>query len=287
MRLALAVSIAAVCGAACGGTSEPSPKPDDPTGRVANAVVIIHGVGNQSAGYSKPLQDLLTAQNQTLHFREVLWSDLGSVLRQAPTAIDKEREAAEQQLLDDINAAEQRALASRTALPSSAAQDATRIREEYAAARGYVGPIVRYEFLSPAERGRIQQRLRTELDWSASHADRTFVIAHSLGSVIAFDTLHAWEGGTAPGSVLLLTTMGSPLAKKMFAGHLGRPTRRPGNAGVWLNFHSPADPIASALAGPYSEVEDHGLRTSVLPLTAHGDYWTHADVVRELLAKMK
>jgi hypothetical protein len=284
---ALAIWIAMACAAGCNGRPEPPSKPDVPAGRVANSVVIIHGVGNQAAGYSKPIQDLLKAQHQSLHFVEVLWSDLGSVLRQAPAAIDKEREAAEQQLLDEINAAEKRALASRTVLPSGPAPDDTQIRDEYAAARGYVGPIVRYEFLSPAERGRIQQRLREALDWSAKNADRTFVIAHSLGSVIAFDTLHAWEAGTPPARVALLTTMGSPLAKRIFTGHLGRPTRRPGNADAWVNFYSPADPISSALADPYADVVDRGVKTSILPLTAHGAYWTHADVLSEVLKKLQ
>ena len=285
MRLTAAILVAVACAAGCNGKTDP-PSNRDPV-RVANAVVIIHGVGNQLPGYSKPIQDLLTAGNQTLHFREVLWSDLGSVLREAGAAADKERQAAEQQLLDEINAAEQRALAARTTLPPSPAQDETRIREEYAAARGFVSPIVRYEFLSPIERARIQLRLREALDWSAKNADRTFVIAHSLGSVIAFDTLHAWEGGTPPGKVMLLATMGSPLGKGIFASHRGRPARRPANAEAWLNFHSPYDPIASALAGSYSDVADRGLKTSMLPITAHSAYWTHADVLSEMLAKMK
>jgi hypothetical protein len=34
-------------------------------------------------------------------------------------------------------------------------------------------------------------------------------------------------------------------------------------------------------------VADRGLKTSMLPITAHGAYWTHADVLTELLAKMK
>jgi hypothetical protein len=286
MRLALTFMLASACAGCTGKTDPAANRTGD--GRVKNSVVIIHGVGNQTAGYSKPIQDLLTAQHQSLHFVEVLWSDLGSVLRQAPAANDQARQAAEQQLLDEINAAEQRALASRTVLPSSGAPpDDAKIREEYAAARGFVGPIVRYEFLSPVERGRIRQRLRDALDWSAKNAERTFVIAHSLGSVIAFDTLHSWDGGTPPAKVALLATMGSPLGKKIFVSHLGRPTLRPPNADAWLNFHSPADPIASALAGSYADVVDRDIRTSILPLTAHGAYWTHGDVMSALLERLK
>jgi hypothetical protein len=280
--LVLWMALVSVVASACGGNNEPPARRDGAPDRVNNAVIIIHGVGNQTAGYSKPLQDLLKAEIPSLHFIEVLWSDLGSVLRQAEDpARQKEREAAEQQLLNEINAAEQQALDSAKARGATPQQQ--QMRDEYAAARGFVSPIVSYEFLSASERGRIQQRLRGALDWAAQHADHTYVIAHSLGSVIAFDTLQGWEGSAPPGKIALLTTMGSPLGKQIFAAHHGRPTTRPAAVDTWTNFYSPNDIISSALEGPYSNVTDRRVRTSVLPLTAHTAYWTHADVVSEVL----
>lgn len=284
-RLLFVVGLAMACAVGCRDSKEPPASRDAPASRVATAVIVIHGVGNQAAGYSKPLQDLMKAESPSLHFIEVLWSDLGSLLRQTG-AISKERQAAEQELLDEINAAERRALASRKASPNPP-DDETQLREQYAAARGFVGPIVRYEFLSGAERSRIQQRFREALDWSAKNADKTVVIAHSLGSVIAFDSLHAWEGGPPPARIALLSTMGSPLGKSVFVGRRGRPSTRPGNADAWINFHSPTDPIASPLAGSYADVEDRDVRTSILPLTAHSAYWTHTDVLRELLTTLQ
>ncbi len=284
-RFVFVVGLAMACAVSCRDSKEPPANRDAPAARVATAVIVIHGVGNQATGYSKPLQDLMKAENPSLHFIEVLWSDLGSLLRQAGS-ISKERQAAEQQLLDEINAAEQRALASRKA-SASPPEDETQLRDEYAAARGFVGPIVRYEFLSGAERSRIQQRLREALDWSAKNADKTVVIAHSLGSVIAFDSLHAWEAGSPPARIALLSTMGSPLGKRVFVGRRGRPSTRPGNADAWINFHSPTDPIASPLAASYADVEDRDVKTSILPLSAHSAYWTHTDVLRELLKTLQ
>ena len=278
---ACAACLAVVWAAACGGAETP-PRRDPPPAHVAKAVIVIHGVGNQSVGYSQPFQDGLRATAKDLHFIEVLWSDLGSMLRQAPAPPGSERETAEKELLAEIDAAEKRAMAARTV-----AQDEIQLRNEYAAARGFVGPIVQYEFLSLAERGRIRQRVRDALDWAAANADHTYVVAHSLGSVIAFDALHAWEGGTPPGSVALLSTMGSPLVKRIFAGHRGRPLTRPPNVTAWVNFHSAADPIASPLAGAYSDVIDQDVRTSILPLTAHSAYWTHQDVLTSLLARLR
>ena len=156
---------AAACVCACGG-SEPAKPPDAAPDRVKDAVIIVHGVGNQNAGYSKPMQDLLKAELPSLHVLEVLWSDLGSVLRQAQDPVrQKEQEAAEQALLDEINAAEQKALGSGKASPGTPQQQ--QMRDEYAAARGFVSPIVSYEFLSSGERTRIQQRFRDALNWSS------------------------------------------------------------------------------------------------------------------------
>ena len=281
LLVALAASASVV---ACRNNGKPADRNSDPD-HVRTAVIIIHGVGNQTAGYSKPIQDLLKAQDSKLHFVEVLWSDLGSVLRQAqdPARV-KEREAAEQELIGEIDAAEQQALASRRA-SAATPQDDAQIREEYAAARGFVSPIVSYEFLSAAERGRIQQRFRDALAWSAQHADRTCVIAHSLGTVIAFDALHGWESAAPSGKVAFLSTMGSPLGKRIFAGHRSRPTGRPASVEAWENFYSPNDLIASALTASYQDVEDRSVKTPALPLAAHSAYWTHADVVSEVLKR--
>ena len=108
-------------------------------------------------------------------------------------------------------------------------------------------------------------------------------MAHSLGSVIAFDTLQGWEGTAPPGNVVLLTTIGSPLGKRIFVGHRGRPTARPSSVATWINFYSPHDVISSALLGSYASVDDRVVTTPVRPLAAHGAYWTHVDVVSEIL----
>ncbi len=266
-------------GAACRQEEKPAaPTPSAPA-KIARAVVVIHGVGNQSAGYSRDLQRGLNADDLPLHFVEVLWSDLGTMLLKQ-TKLDKEQQAAEREMLADLAAAERRARATRS-------KEDPQLRQEFAAARGYVGPIVRYEFLPGAERNRIQQRLRDALDWAGSHADRTYVVAHSLGSVIAFDTLHAWQGGSPPPRAALLTTIGSPLNNRLFVGRRGRPTAKPANVQTWVNFYSTADPIASALAASYHDVEDRSVKTSILPLSAHSAYWTHPDVLGGLLAKFR
>ena len=265
---------AAVALAACRRTEAPAAATATPTpaAEAAATVVFIHGIGNQSAGYSDSMRDLLAPRmGDGVAFREVLWSDLGTILglRTAPNAEFQRAEAEWQGEIDRTQA--------QIATMRSPDLDRARLQQESAAARGYVGPILRYEFLSPAERGRIQARLREALD--ATGPGRIHLVAHSLGSVIAFDVLHGWEGGAAPPKVDSLYTLGSPLNSGIFRAHNGRPTSAPSGVASWTNVYSPWDPIASALAGAYTGVSDRKVETAVFPTTAHSAYWTHTDVI--------
>ena len=261
--------------AACRKPEPPAPATATPTpaGKAAATVVFIHGIGNQSAGYSQRMQDLLGPRmGAGVVFREVLWSDLGTLLglRSAPNA---ELRRAEEEWQEEITR-DQREISTMR----SPDLDRARLEQESAAARGYVGPILRYEFLSPAERGRIQARLREALD--AAGPGPIYLVAHSLGSLIAFDVLHGWEGGGPPaGKVAVFYTLGSPLNKSIFRAHYGRPTAAPPGVASWTNVYSPWDPIASALASAYTGVSDRKVETAIFPTTAHSAYWTHTDVI--------
>jgi hypothetical protein len=277
--LALAGAILGVTG--CNGSDGGGPVSSPPRPEhVPLAIVIIHGVGNEKVGYSKPLQELLKPKLPTAHFEEVLWSDLGTVLG-LRTQESPEQRAAREAWERQIDLAGAAARASRTD-PAEAAK----VDQETAAARGYVGPIVQYEYLPTGERERIQARLRDALEWAAGHADRTIVIGHSLGSVIAFDVLDGLSKAGAGGRVELLCTLGSPLGNSIFLGHGGRSKSRPSDTGAWLNVYSPHDLIASALQSSYQGVTDLKIETSILPLTAHSAYWTHADVVNAIVTRV-
>ncbi|MFF5965292.1 alpha/beta hydrolase [Streptomyces collinus] len=76
---------------------------------------------------------------------------------------------------------------------------------------------------------RIRDRVRAELD----PAGPTLVVAHSLGTVVAFETLHAHK---AP--VPLFVTLGSPLGMQAAVQPRVRPQplRTPDQIRAWLNF---------------------------------------------------
>jgi len=273
-RLLLFGSLVVVgCGKNDGSSPTKTPTPGPSS--AAQTVVIIHGVGNQVAGYSLPMQARLRLQMGEVGFREVLWSDLGTFLmRSAASAsrVNPEFRRAEEEWQAEISREEARISTMR-----SPDLDRAQLQQEYAAARGYVGPILQYEFLSPAERGRIQARLREVLD--AAGSGRTYIVAHSLGSLIAFDVLHGWEGHTTPPKVDSFYTLGSPLNRSMFRGHNGRPVTAPPGVSTWTNVYSPWDLIGSALAAAYTGVGDRKVETSIGPITAHRAYWTHPDVI--------
>jgi hypothetical protein len=96
----------------------------------------------------------------------------------------------------------------------------------------------------------IRQRLidRLRLAWDAG--DRVLVIGHSLGSVIAYDSL--WQlcrESRNPGRVELFMSLGSPLAtryirKGLLGGHLSGPERYPCNIDRWINVSAVGEMVA-------------------------------------------
>ena len=85
----------------------------------------------------------------------------------------------------------------------------------------------------------IRQRLRQALN---AVAGPTVVIAHSLGTVIAYDVLS--EPGFAGRTVPLLVTLGSPLGYAEIQDVVTRPLGLPAPVRIWANFADPFDVVA-------------------------------------------
>lgn len=99
-----------------------------------------------------------------------------------------------------------------------------------------------YVYLSrPATRQAIDQRLIDELDRAAAAGEQAIVIAHSLGTVIAFTVLRALAG--AHHAVPQLVTLGSPLAIAAIKNRIHPPFCRPENVRAWANFFDCGDPV--------------------------------------------
>lgn len=118
---------------------------------------------------------------------------------------------------------------------------------------------------------------------------RTVVIAHSLGSVIAFDYLFGFRKyrPVRSQSVDALVSMGSPLPLFTSAmGYVESSLRLPPRLRRWLNVLDPDDCVARYCQPHFRrlKVEDIELNCGWSPLGAHTGYWKSQDVA-ELLAK--
>lgn len=94
----------------------------------------------------------------------------------------------------------------------------------------------------------IRQQMRSPLiDLLSRHqGERIMLIAHSMGSIIAYDVMRQLEddGGV---NVEHLVTIGSPLGLPIVADKIRREfgaTRTPGNVGRWTNLADPGDKVA-------------------------------------------
>jgi hypothetical protein len=98
------------------------------------------------------------------------------------------------------------------------------------------------------------------------------VVAHSLGTVVTWETLH--QHATP---VPLFVTLGSPLSMRTFVWPRirPRPPRTPECVGRWLNFYDRDDPIA---ARPELEKDIEPNSSLVRPVTRRSDadgLWVH------------
>jgi pimeloyl-ACP methyl ester carboxylesterase len=125
----------------------------------------------------------------------------------------------------------------------------------------------------PDEKGlTLDARIRRRVEEALDPAGPTLVVAHSLGTVVSLETLHAHRG-----RVPLLVTLGSPMGMRTVVQPRVRPQplRVPGSVDRWLNFWDRDDFIAGR---PRLEKFVRPNDRSVLPVTRRVDsdgVWVH------------
>ncbi|MCL6670514.1 MULTISPECIES: hypothetical protein [Streptomyces] len=124
---------------------------------------------------------------------------------------------------------------------------------------GFVRQVYRYLHHDIGER--IRAEVRTELHRPGPR----LVIAHSLGSVIAFDMLTREDTGPGPDGLTALVTCGSPLAWPTIRHSLGQDGALELPDGIdWLNLHAAGDLVAqSGLGAVAPAVRDELVRNGI------------------------
>jgi hypothetical protein len=96
-------------------------------------------------------------------------------------------------------------------------------------------------------RAELRERLKAELRTAAEAADKVVLVAHSMGTMLAYDVLRNCPD--AP-TVDVLFTLGSPLGLREVQAELSAtgdgvdfPAQK---LGAWFNFYDPLDPICAA-----------------------------------------
>lgn len=126
----------------------------------------------------------------------------------------------------------------------------------------------------------VHQRLLPLFDRSVRH----IVIAHSLGSVIAYNFLRRH----AEFQVQQLVTLASPLAFQIIQQHLTQPICRPENLiGDWFNVYSEEDflTIHALDQSPFNfapPIINHKIHSQIQHPHQLGEYLTHPDVMHYL-----
>ena len=118
-------------------------------------------------------------------------------------------------------------------------------------------------------------------------AKDTIVVAHSLGSVIAFDYLfgfrkHSLSQDT---NVLSFITLGSPIPIFTSAmGHVESDLTLPTNIKAWHNLFDNEDGIARRCKPFFSkiEVKDISVKTGFFPISAHVKYWQNKQTASKI-----
>lgn len=142
---------------------------------------------------------------------------------------------------------------------------------------GQLRQVSRYlSRVEPDEEGlTLDVRIRRRVERALQPEGPTIVVSHSLGTVVAVETLH-----THPGPIPLLVTLGSPMGMRTAVQPWVRPQplQVPGAVDRWLNFWDRDDVIAGR---PRLEKFFLPNTRAVLPVSARVDsdgVWVHPAV---------
>lgn len=261
-------------------------------------IVFVHGAGKQPRSYYKePLAALTALLGSQPPAVGVWYSDIANV-GEPPSAARAKRGKGKRTRAAALDADEVATFKTAFAMLVQSDLNALPQYERHTAVFGMpaqflaeiiatdLNQVAGYLFSSKTYSA-IQKRMREGLNHALGLGDEIVIASHSLGSLVAFDTLRETA---ASSNVSTFMTLGSPLSKvrrlSLRTGDLGE---IPGNVGEWLNLYDTTDPIANAL-GPVFPSRPFRLRDVFVdvdtdPIRSH-DYFRNEETLAELAAAL-
>lgn len=266
-------------------------------------IIWIHGIGDHQEGYSAPWTTAFNEYFQltTDAYLEVCWDTVFDVPRDldstAPIELTEQELLAEQEVREDL---ETILLARSSALEQAEGtrglDDGVVEWSEYQGGDGSrgsldwlfnpnesIGDFTRY-LVSRSLRTAIKEKAKERLRPLVGGDNHITVIAHSWGTVVAYDSLLDLVAEQPTLRVANLITLGSPLwAVRRFLDD--RSGRKPGQVGTWVNVHARGDVVGAWLSAGFrvdKEFEVPNFGTA----GAHSSYFVpHNEAVQRDIVK--
>ena len=261
-------------------------------------VIWVHGIGPTQPGYSLSWDQVY---NQYLNFPptdyiEVLWSDVfgstsntnNQVMNQLAIPLTAQEQLVEAKVRKDLVTV---LLARTIAQAQSPALlgEWSQLTQKVAAGQmglppwvlnpdAYIGEFVKY-LVSQDVRNAVKEKAKMQLRPLANSGFNCTVIAHSWGTVVAYDSLLDLESELPALQLAHLFTLGSPLwlVHYLLENNSGR---KPRNVANWVNIHAQGDPVGAGLTPGFQVDADFSVATFD-NADPHGSYFETGNVAVE------
>jgi hypothetical protein len=261
-------------------------------------IVWVHGIGPTQPGYSK---DWDQTYNPYLKFplsdfMEVYWADVysstmsvanpGTNIITMPLTIQEQlveaqvRKALTTVLLARITAQMQTPalLGEWSQFTNKAATGQALLPPWVVNPDAYIGEFVKY-LVNRGVRNAVKEKAKEQLRVLANSGCNCSVIAHSWGTVVAYESLLDLETELPAFQLAHLFTLGSPLwlVHYLLDDSSGR---KPHNVANWINIHAQGDMIGAGLTPGFQDDADYGV-ASFGAGDPHGSYFVNGNVAVE------
>lgn len=264
-------------------------------------VVWVHGIGPTQSGYSKPWTQ---AYNPYLNFPpidfiEVLWADVYTNIVSAmsadrlvtsKTAIPptSQEQLTEDQIRKKLTAELRAHAAAQEQSPALQSERSQIINQAGTGQEllppwvlnpdAYVGEFVKY-LVNQNIRDAVKEKVKEKLRPLANSGDNCSIIAHSWGTVVAYESLLDLEKEIPAFKLAHLFTLGSSLwlVQDLLEDQSGR---KPGNVANWVNIHAQGDVISNELKPAFQVDADYAV-ASFGNSDPHSSYFVPGNVAVE------